>query len=259
MNFQTPRAPLNRDHVLRCIVRTRNLLENYIQRRGNHAIPGGVTLNSYGYQSVLFWIKPAEPPGPHQLTYNDTVTILGAYAAEMTRETYRERSAEIFVTDGGKRVGQAFFGLADQGDVISSLPPMANPYPMPGTSFSLAFYVEGPSLVPANVANCLSIIRQEVQSQIQRTGNGLVSSTGFRISNLDFDIMSTQDHTQPPIRFSDFAALLKAFSMKMSREGYQGLYAEILVTEGSVFVGDAQIFPQHAGIERVGRNVTASA
>ena len=105
-------APLNHDHARRCIVFARSQIDSYIQLHGDRAVPSGTYDLVYGYKSVYFTIEPSYPPTERRLRYSDTVKVLLDYAVENTLDGFRERSADIFVTEEGTRVATAFLGLA---------------------------------------------------------------------------------------------------------------------------------------------------
>ena len=105
-------APLNHDHARRCIIFARSQIDSYIQRHGDRPVPGGLYEPIYGYKSVYFTIEPSDPPTEPRLRYSDTVKVLLNFAVENTLDGFRERSADIFVTEGGTRVATAFLGLA---------------------------------------------------------------------------------------------------------------------------------------------------
>lgn len=112
MIFQAPMAPLNQDHARRCITFARSQIDSYIQIHGDRPVPSGVYDLIYDYKSVYFTIEPSYPPTERRLMYSDTVKVLLNYAAENTLDGFRERSAHIFVTEGGIQVATAFLGLA---------------------------------------------------------------------------------------------------------------------------------------------------
>lgn len=260
INFEAPSVLLIHDHVLNCLVEAGSQLIGYVERHGNRPIPGGRESLIYRYQTVAFEIEPAEPAVERPLSYLDAAAVLIAYAIKMSQDGYRQRSAEIFLTDGGQRVGDAFFGLVDDGKNALGIT-LLNPYPMPGTPFSLDFHDDhgmGPPLDSGAVINCLTTIRHEVAQRIQRYGNRPLASLGYRISNLDFDIVSAHGQAGGPVTYQDFLAVLGAFAQKMSREGYRARYALILMTHGGEFIGDAQILSGNNGGSRTVLNSTVS-
>lgn len=255
MTFHTPMAPLNYDHARRCIIFARSQVDSYIQRHGDRPIPGGQYSLIFDYRSVYFTIEPVDPLGERPLRYSDTVEVLNTYAAENTLEGFRERSAEVFVKDRGTRVATAFLGLADDDERKDKQFTLPNPYPMPGTAFSVNFGNDnrtGPALVSTAVVHCLNFIRRELVQHIDQTGNVQVSSLDWHVSDLLFSILPAQEHTGPQLLYQDLLALLGAFSKKMVRDGYQARHAQIFVTDGGQFVGNAQIAPEATGAQKTG-------
>ncbi|KAI4190936.1 MAG: hypothetical protein L6R41_000455 [Letrouitia leprolyta] len=120
---------------------------------------------------------------------------------------------------------------------------LPNPYPVAGTPFSLDFddsRGQGESLTSTAVSNCLGAISHEVYLLIRHSGNRPVSNRGYRIGELELDIISAHE---PPgaVTYQDFMGILRALSRKMSREGYRARYADIIMTDGGEVMGDVQI------------------
>ncbi|KAL8918384.1 MAG: hypothetical protein Q9208_007403, partial [Pyrenodesmia sp. 3 TL-2023] len=257
ITFDRPTAPLDPDHARRCIIFARSQIDSYIKRHGDKPIPGGLYSLIYGYRSVYFTIEPADPPTQRRLRYSDTVKVLTTYAVENTLEKFRQRSAVIFVTDGGEMVATAFLGLdedddKERKDLQFALP---NPYPMPGTAFSIDFsddHGAGPLLVGTAVVHCLNVIRREVVQHIDQIGNVPVITTTWNIAGLTFNISPIPRAYRPQLLDRDFLAVLDAFSKKMIREGCRARHAQIFVTDGALVVGNAHIAPEAVDAQGAG-------
>ena len=246
MSFQSPMAPLNQDHARRCITLARGQIDSYIQRHGDGPIPSGPSSLVYEYGVVYFTIEPAVPPTEQRLRYSDTAKVLANFAAENTLEGYRERLAEVFVTDGGVVVATALLGLANGSEKRRPGFALPNPYPMPGTAFSVEFEdsAPGPALVKEAAVYCINFIRHDVVQQMVQSGNVRTTSRVWHAADLVFGIVPVQGQTEPQFLYQDLLAVLSAFFTKMIREGYRARRARILVTDGGRYVGYAHIAPE---------------
>ncbi|KAL8960256.1 MAG: hypothetical protein Q9193_003006 [Seirophora villosa] len=259
ITFQPPTVSLTKDDVLNCFADARNQIAQHIEQHGDGPIPPGPVSLDYRYGTVFFGIESVPTPTVRPVSYSDAAAIMISFALKTTQDGFRQRSAEIVMTDSGERVGAAFLGHI--GNAAKDEPPerIPNPFPLPNTPFSLDFDsvpAGAEPLPPANVDNCLMTIRQEILQHIRRHGNGPVSSIGFRINDIDFDIIPAQQQT--PLSYQDLLAMLRAIRLKMGQQGYYGLYAEIIMTEGREILGDVQIFRADFGRSRADRKSKAS-
>ncbi|KAL8903873.1 MAG: hypothetical protein Q9207_003644 [Kuettlingeria erythrocarpa] len=254
MNFQSPMAPLNQDHARRCITLARSRINRYIEQHGDRPIPSGLSSLRYDYGLVYFTIEPVAPATERRLSYSDTVKALANYAAENTLEGYRERSADVFVTDGGEVVATALLGLVNGSDKRRLGIALPNPYRIAGTAFSIDFEdsVPGSALVKEAAVYCLNSIRHDVVQHMVQSGNVRVTSRVWHVANLVFGFVPVPEQTEPQLLYQDFLAVLSAFLTKMIREGYRARRALILVTEGGRYVGYAHIAPEIVGTARIG-------
>lgn len=186
-----------------------------------------------------------------QITYSVAAAVLGAYSSKLSQDGYLARLASIFVTEGGRWVGDAFLTLAEEDNNNNNngknqtslqLHPIQNPYPMPGTPFSLDFYlvhaVNYP-LAPTKVMNCILAVRREVFAYVGEHGNKPIPALNYRFSRVDFEISPIlEQHMARYITYRDVIAILLAYSLKMSRESYRARCARVIMTEGGELVGE---------------------
>lgn len=81
--------------------------------------------------------------------------------------------------------------------------------------------------------------------QISRHGDSIIpqhpACLQFFHGAVEFSLCPMAAPPQPILSYNDAIAILRAFSMKMSREGYRQWFADISLTEDGGFVGDALI------------------
>ena len=123
---------------------------------------------------------------------------------------------------------------------LQSLP---NPYPMPDSPYSLDFAPPGRILPRNNVVACLFTVRLELHAHIRShrkhdefKGRDWLCAQ----ENIVFAI-------KPPVlgratlTFGDAYQVLDAFALKMGQDGYRSLWAQVLTTQGGIYVGNARI------------------
>ena len=90
----------------------------HIGQHGDGPIPRHPSVElRFTFGTVEFAISPLIEPLQPALSYNDTIAILVAFSLKMSREGYRARFAEIFLTQGGGHLGDALFSDVEEESV----------------------------------------------------------------------------------------------------------------------------------------------
>ncbi len=184
-------------------------------------------------------------PTEQQLTYTNALAVVDAFNLTIIQQGRKEQSANIFVAEGGEGVAYARIARASNKDKALQLS-LPNPLPMAGTPFSLDFhdgYGVGQALPPDAVMDCFQTIRHEIVTKVRRHGNRPLTDLGYRISEINLDIVSAHAHEGSPVRYLDLLAALGALTKKMTVEGFRTRYAAIVMTDGDEFMGEVQVSP----------------
>ncbi|KAL9011739.1 MAG: hypothetical protein Q9173_003447, partial [Seirophora scorigena] len=125
---------------------------------------------------------------------------------------------------------------------------MPNPYPMPYTPYSIAFDEDpGEPLSETDAKDCLHIVRQKLLRYIRaHGGNHDLEPCEYRYNSVRFRV--TPFLVQTSVRhltFFDLNAVIAAFSLKLTREGYRPLAGRIFMTMSGRGVGTALLAPAH--------------
>ncbi|KAL8897408.1 MAG: hypothetical protein Q9207_007233, partial [Kuettlingeria erythrocarpa] len=245
INFNPPNVSLVPSDVSNCLNYARGQIASHLQQHGDGPIPSGHKSLTYQSQTVVFSIVPVPMPTEQQLTYTDTLAVLDAFNLTTIQQDRKEQSANIIEAEGGEGVAYAKIARAPNNDRALQLS-LPNPYPMAGTPFSLDFherYGEGQALPSDAVLSCFQMVRHEIVSKVRRHGNRPLASLGYRISEIDLDIVSTHAHEGSPVTYLDFLVVLGALTKKMTVEGFRTRYAAIVMSDGGEFMGDVQVSP----------------
>ena len=91
--------------------------------------------------------------------------------------------------------------------------------------------------------SCILSATDIVNDHIRQHGDGPISQTGltFELGGVVFGLAPVPAQPQPILTYSDTIAVMAAFSLKMSREGYRQWFASVDVTGGGEHLGDALI------------------
>ncbi|KAL8917364.1 MAG: hypothetical protein Q9208_007982 [Pyrenodesmia sp. 3 TL-2023] len=237
------RAPaLNRVESLNCINVAYRQINGHIRAHGNEVIPRTRPGLEYRYGTVEFSISSGREVRPGaEMSYSTAAAVLGAYALKMSQEGYRPRLARVFVTDGGKPVGDALFGLAEydgtvKGNMTAKMP---NPFAVVGTPFSLRFREQWGAERPldeTHVVACILSVRRAVMDRLRTQGNDRVPSVlAYHFNGVGFTLESARRQ----VLFDHVVPVVLSFGTKMAWDGYRGRYADIIWSDGRGGVGHA--------------------
>ncbi|KAL8734558.1 MAG: hypothetical protein Q9166_001458 [cf. Caloplaca sp. 2 TL-2023] len=141
--------------------------------------------------------------------------------------------------------------LIPRPDLLPARAVLPNPYPMPGTPYSIDFVnpaVQPPPLVAADVDYAISFIREKEETASKQHRDSPMGARSFDFGNLDLAVNFTITSTPPPgsegMTCNDIFPILDAFSLKMKEEGYRQRFGNITVTDTGVGLGNAVLFPQ---------------
>jgi len=125
------------------------------------------------------------------------------------------------------------------------LNPLPNPYPVPDKPFSIFFEERQETLSRGDVVGCIHQAYDVILDHLCQHGDSplprVPSSLDFQFGNVIFGIAPVTWLPPPFLTYNDTLAVLEAFSVKMSRDGYWSWFAEITLTEGGGHLGDALI------------------
>lgn len=125
------------------------------------------------------------------------------------------------------------------------LDPIPNPYPVPDTAFSLDFQMGEFMLVRRDVVGCINYAYSVIVDHINQHGDTPIPRDPAPLKvisdTVEFSILSIIAPHLPVVSYSDTLAILRAFAMKMSRNGYRSWFALIVTTEGGDHIGGALI------------------
>ena len=96
-----------------CIFLAYHHVMEHIRQHGDGPIPPSPRALLYTFRTVDLGIDRLDVPHQFALTYNDTMTILFAFAVKMRREGYRSYFAEIIQTQGGGHLGDALISRVE--------------------------------------------------------------------------------------------------------------------------------------------------
>ncbi|KAL8904667.1 MAG: hypothetical protein Q9207_003117 [Kuettlingeria erythrocarpa] len=155
----------------------------------------------------------------------------------------------------------------NQNDTLGA--PISNPYPLPGTQYSIAFYAVPPSAPTLNREHCINCINNAhrlINQHIQTHGDGPIPENVFK--GLTYSYRTVEFIIAPApgagpdaeLSYSDAATVLDAYALKMSREGYYTRPAFIFVTDGGRRAGKALFMQaERDGSSASGNNITATS
>lgn len=133
--------------------------------------------------------------------------------------------------------------------MLQSTKPLPNPYPMPHTSYSLAFSAPGPTLPRRNVVACIFTVRLKMKADMRTHGElGPFLAPREWPCETDRLVFGIAPFAVPvgarPMTWNDAYEVLDAFSRKMLYEGYHGWWARVQETHGGRVVARASIGPR---------------
>ncbi|KAI4281022.1 MAG: hypothetical protein L6R38_003995 [Xanthoria sp. 2 TBL-2021] len=125
----------------------------------------------------------------------------------------------------------------------TSLP---NPYPIPETPYNATFRLPKAPLIREDVLGCLNYARREVVSHIKEYGdgpipNGQADPLLYPYRTVFFDIDSNELPENQRLSYNVAAAVLVAFELKMTEEGYFHREAEIVMADSGEVIGEARL------------------
>ncbi|KAL9007823.1 MAG: hypothetical protein Q9173_006989, partial [Seirophora scorigena] len=137
---------------------------------------------------------------------------------------------------------------------------LPNPYRIPDTPYSLDFDAPGPDLPPRNVFACIFTVRMDMIAYMRKYGGAgtfetrewpcELESMGFSIE-VNAVLLGARFLT-----WHDAYEVLNAFSTKLSSDGYHGLWATIMLTQGGKVFGRAHIGPPPPNKQEVSESPT---
>lgn len=126
---------------------------------------------------------------------------------------------------------------------LESIP---NPYPMPHTPYNIQFDEDpGEPLPQVDARTCLILVRQQLLRYIRvHGGDHDLEPCEFRYESVSFGVVPFAGQiTGRHLTYFDMNAIIAAFSLKMSSDGYRTLRGRIFMTVNGQEVGTALIDP----------------
>ena len=128
--------------------------------------------------------------------------------------------------------------------VSLNLDPLPNPYPVPSTRITLAFYPHAQPLFVPDVIGCIRKARDDFLTYLRLHGDGVITDT------LNVDYRSVGVRIWPggapaparPLMYNDTLAVLDGVETKISREGYWRWFAVVRETEGMALLGSVAVY-----------------
>lgn len=124
---------------------------------------------------------------------------------------------------------------------------MPNPFPVPGKPFSIQFgEAQGDELPPRDVQGCIRKAYKILDKHIKRDGDGPLpqhpTPLQVQYGTVWFGLGPATRPPLPVLSYSDAIEILRAFSIKVGREGYRYEFGRIVNTEVETHLGDALLF-----------------
>lgn len=272
-------------------------------RRGDDRVPSGYSDLSFASQTYLLRVSVSPRPTEFPLLYSDVNAALGLFKFKLMREGYHQWTGLIVVTATEEYRGNVtmrrkvedlendvnYFqisppGLSPKPEIVPSTSDhialnhdedqtlkaravLPNPYPLPGTPYSINFDPLGPRplrLNGAEVERAISYIRTAITSKLIRHGNqplghGTVEF-GHDSTDYEFWISSNPPPLAEGITVNDTIGALDAFQKKMRLEGYWQRYGHFIETTTGRAIGRGTLFrvehPPGLGGQVEGQNKT---
>ncbi len=128
------------------------------------------------------------------------------------------------------------------------LPPLPNPYPVPNRPFTIDFNSEIGD-VELNETDALRVIDTAIHTlvnDIRVHGDRPIPSDpleaiDFESGTVYFTVESLSEPPDPFVTYNDTIAILDAFSLKMSREGYCRWFGLVESTGGGAALAEASV------------------
>ncbi|KAL8910137.1 MAG: hypothetical protein Q9171_004562 [Xanthocarpia ochracea] len=254
-------------------------------QRGDDRVPSGYSDLSFSSQTYLLRVSVSPRPTEFPLMYSDVNAALGLFKFKLMREGYHEWTGLIVVTAteeyrGNVTVRRKVEDLENDVNGFQVSPPdlspkpeivpstsdhialnhdedqklearsvMPNPYPLPGTPYSIDFDPLGPRplrLDGAEVERAISYIRTAIISNIIQQGNQPIGHRtvefGDDSTDYEFWIGSNPPPLAEGITVNDTIGALDAFQKKMQQEGYWQRYGHFIESTTGRVVGDGTLF-----------------
>ena len=134
-----------------------------------------------------------------------------------------------------------------QANATLQLHDLPNPYPVPNKPFSLNFHPPGVGLRVGDIIGCINRAQDIILAHIALHGDTPIpelpdESLAATFHTVRFKIARHAAPGSYVLSYRDTIPTLKAFGAKMSREGFHGLLADIILTQDGALLGSAVMY-----------------